>query len=76
MATTMKDLGIDKLTVDERLELVFEIWDSIADNPESTRLTDAQRQELQRRLAEHEANPDDVIPWEQVKREALARIQK
>jgi putative addiction module component (TIGR02574 family) len=76
MAATMKELGIDKLSVDERLALVFEIWDSIADAPESTRLTDAQRQELERRLAAHQASPHDVIPWEQVKQEALARIRK
>src|SRR6187431_766574 len=31
------------------------------------------RIELERRLAEHEAHPDAVIPWEQIKAEALAR---
>ncbi len=76
MATTMKDLGIDRLNVDERLALVFEIWDSIAEYPEATHLTDAQREELQRRLAELEANPHDVVSWEQLKGEALAWIKK
>lgn len=40
------------------------------------RLTDEQLQELQRRLADDDANPDDVIPWEQVREEALARFRK
>lgn len=72
---TMKDLGIDRLSVEERLALVQEIWNSIAAETGQSRLTDARRQELDRRLAEDEANPDDVIPWEQVKAEALARFR-
>jgi putative addiction module component (TIGR02574 family) len=66
MAATMKELGIDRLSVDERLALVQEIWDSIAAQPDRVLLTDAQRQELERRLADHRANPGDVVPWEQV----------
>jgi putative addiction module component (TIGR02574 family) len=75
MAPTMKDLGIDRLSVEDRLALMHEIWDSIAAEPGRTHLSDAQRRELERRLAEHEANPGDVVPWEQVKAEALARFQ-
>jgi putative addiction module component (TIGR02574 family) len=76
MAVTMKDLGIDRLSVEERLALVQEIWDSIAAEPGRTHLSDAQRRELERRLAEHAANPGDVVSWEQVKAEALARFQR
>lgn len=36
-------------------------------------LSEAQRRELQRRLQEHEANPDDVVPWEQIRDGALGR---
>jgi len=64
---TMKELGIDRWSVEERLALMHEIWDSIAAEPGRTHLTDAQRKELERRVAEDDANPDDVIPWEQVK---------
>ncbi len=74
MATKMKDLGIDRLDIDERLELMHEIWDSIASEPGRTHLTVSQRRELERRLAEHEANPEDVVSWEEVKAEALARF--
>lgn len=42
-------------------------------NDDRVLLTDAQRQELERRLADHKAHPADVVPWEQVKAEALAR---
>ena len=71
MASMMKSLGIDRLSADERLELMHEIWDSIAAEPGTIHLTDAQRQELERRLAEHEVNPGDAVPWEQVKAEIL-----
>lgn len=76
MATKMQELGIDRLGVDQRLELMHEIWDSITSEPGRSYTTDAQRRELERRLAEHEANPEDVVPWEQVKAEALARFQR
>lgn len=75
MPATVKSLGIDKLPREERLALVQEIWDTIAVEP-ATHLTEAQRQELARRFAQDDAAPDEVIPWEQVKAEALARILK
>ena len=37
-------------------------------------LSDAQRQELQRRAAEDDASPDEVAPWEVVKANILARL--
>jgi putative addiction module component (TIGR02574 family) len=72
----MKDLGIDRLGVDKRLALMHEIWESIAAEPGRIHLTDAQRRELERRLAEHQAHPGEVVPWEQIRAEALARFPK
>jgi putative addiction module component (TIGR02574 family) len=64
-----------RLTLDERLRLVGDIWDSIAEeaqtDPSVLPLTDTQRAELDRRLAEHERDPSSAVPWE----EALERIQ-
>lgn len=63
-----------KLSVAERLELVGDIWDSIAaDAPGSIELSEAQRRELRRRLAEHDADPASAIPWSQVRDELLPR---
>ena len=76
MSTTMTMLGIDRLSVDERLTLVQEIWDSIAAEVECAPLTEAQRHEIDRRLAAHRANPGSAIPWEQVEVAALARLEK
>jgi putative addiction module component (TIGR02574 family) len=67
MAATMKSLGIDRLSIADRLVLVQEIWDSIAAAPEEIPLTEAQKQEFDRRLADLEANPDNVLTWEEIK---------
>ncbi len=67
---TIESLGIDKLSVDDRIVLVEDIMDSIAADED---LTEAQRAELELRLADDDANPDDTVPWEQVEAEATAR---
>ena len=41
------------------------VWESL--EADSLSLTDAQRAELDYRIARHEQNPSNVIPWEQVK---------
>ena len=76
MNVSLKSLGIDRLSVEERLALVEDLWDSIAEDSAATSLTDAQRAELERRLADHEANPNDVVPWEDVKASITARLNR
>jgi putative addiction module component (TIGR02574 family) len=76
LTASVKSLGIDRLPIDERLTLVEEIWDSIAADTGAVPLTDVQRIELQKRIAEDDARPDDVTPWEQVKASTLARLKK
>lgn len=76
MAVDLKALGIDRLSVAERIVLVEAIWDSIAADVERAPLTEAQRQEVDRRLAAHRANPQAAVPWEQVEAEALARLRR
>ena len=53
-----------KLSAAERRELVEELWDSIADEHEALALTDEQREDLERRLAEADADPSGGSPWE------------
>jgi putative addiction module component (TIGR02574 family) len=55
------------LPLAERIELVEELWESILAHPEALPLTDAQRAELDRRLARFEENPDSASPWETVR---------
>jgi putative addiction module component (TIGR02574 family) len=72
---TIQSLGIDQMNRDQRIELVQDIWDSIAAEFPPPLLTEAQRQELQRRVADDDANPDNVVPAEQVLAETLARLK-
>lgn len=52
-----------KLSVSERIQLVEDIWDSIAEVPESVSLTDEQKAELDRRLDAYRKNPREGSPW-------------
>ena len=65
-----------KLSLIERLQLVEAIWDSIAAEAEKQGLTDSQREELERRWADDEANPNDVVPWETVLADARVRANR
>ena len=56
-----------KLSAAERLELIEELWDSIAEDDEALALTDAQREDLERRLAEADADPTGGSPWEEAR---------
>ena len=64
---------IAALSVDERIALAQAIWDSIAAEAHAPVLSDEQRQELRRRAAEDESDPQSGIPWEQIEADALAR---
>lgn len=64
------------MSFEARLALVQEIWQSIASEVEESPLTEAQKLEVDRRLAAHRTNPEAAIPWEQVEAEALARLRR
>jgi putative addiction module component (TIGR02574 family) len=74
VSTTLAEIA--SLSVDERICLVEAIWDTIAAEPNQPEPTEAQKQELERRLAAHAASPEDVVSWEQVKAQALARARR
>ena len=56
------------LSVTEKLQLVEELWDQIAAAPESLPVPDWQKEELDRRKAQYQANPDSGMNWEDAKR--------
>ncbi len=61
-----------ELPVEERLRLVELLWESVAECPEALELTVAQKQELDRRLAAYERDPDAGVPWAELKNRLLA----
>ena len=60
------EIDINKLSPDERLDLIEELWDSLCADPSKIPLTDAQARELDRRLDEMEKDNTPGIPWETV----------
>jgi putative addiction module component (TIGR02574 family) len=60
------------LAIDEQIELAQAIWNGIVAKAAVPDVTQAQKAELNRRLADHLLNPHDVIPWGDVKAKALS----
>jgi len=76
MTAILKSLGIDHMSIEDRVSLVTAIWDSIANSSGSPPLTDELQAELDHRFADHLARPDDVVLWEEAKAAALARMSQ
>lgn len=62
----MSTVDVAKLSPQERLELLEQLWDSLCQAPEAVPITDAQRQELDRRLDELDRDGPVGIPWNEV----------
>lgn len=75
MTISVKELGIDKLDLNDRLALVEEIWAGICAERGNFPLTEAQRRELDRRIADDDAFPDDVVTLEEVKASLSAKLK-
>jgi len=62
---------VKRLSIPERIALVEEIWDSIAEDNGCFELTEAQKQELDRRIESFRANPSQGRTWEEIKNDLL-----
>ena len=65
-------LDYSQISAEERIELAEELWDSLAETPEAVPLTEAQADELDRRIDAYRKNRDPGTPW----REALQAIKE
>ena len=66
----------DSLSLKDRIRLVDVLARSIEAEQDEWVLTDEFRQELDRRIADMDANPGDEIPWEQARAEILAKLRQ
>ena len=71
MASPLSELL--KLTAGDRAELAMALWDSltVSEREAQFTLSDEQCAELDRRWAEHQANPESAIPWADVRAKLL-----
>jgi len=62
---------INQLSATEKADLLDVVWESL--EADAVSLTDAQRAELDSRIARHEKNPSDGIPWEKVRADLFSK---
>jgi len=65
---------IRRLSVGGRIRLIGDIWETIHADSEPPPLTEAQRAELRRRIAEHKRDPSRAIPADLVFAELRKRF--
>ena len=71
----MDTIDIAHLSPEQRLQLLEQIWDSLATTPESVPVTSAQREELERRLDELDRVGPLGIPWDEVLRKVRGQAK-
>ena len=71
--STLVTADVLGLSVPERIQLVEDIWDTIAEVPEEVDLTDEQKVELDRRLDAYHQNPNEGSPWGMVRERIRTR---
>ena len=69
----MSDLRsqLASLSAAEKAELLDAVWESL--EADAQLLTEAQKAELDSRIARHAQNPSDVISWEKVRSELFKK---
>jgi len=70
------DLDITKLSIAERIQLAEDLWDSVSAETADLPLSDAQKAELDRRIADFERAPQAGEPWEVVRSRIEKRLGK
>jgi putative addiction module component (TIGR02574 family) len=65
--------SVFELSPSEKLQLVEDLWDDLAANPESVPVQNWQEEELARRRANLMNNPGTAVEWEEVKRKIRSR---
>jgi len=68
----LKASDIIEMPIQERIQLVEDIWDSIAAIPEEIKIPDWHKAELDKRLESYHNNPDAGSPWPEVKQRILS----
>lgn len=66
MSVNIETLGIDRMSVRERLELIEQIWDSLPASVEPHEVPEWHLEELERRRAEADARPGEGRLWRDV----------
>jgi putative addiction module component (TIGR02574 family) len=61
------------LSISERIQLVEDIWDTIAIKADSLKLTEEEKKIIDSRLEKYHLNPELGSPWEDVYKRIVGR---
>lgn len=75
MSPMFQQLGIDRLSPDERLKLISEIWESLSPI-DQTEIPESHREELNHRLANADSGPSAGKPWEEMRSASIPRKER
>ena len=64
-----------ELSSSEKLLLLEELWDDLADHPSEVPVPDWQKRELEKRYEEYLRNPGEGSPWPEVRERLLRTLQ-
>ena len=73
MSPSLKTLDLERLSLDERLQLMEVLWNSIASAVDEMEIPESHKVELERRIAAHEADSTAGSSWEEVKQRLRQR---
>jgi putative addiction module component (TIGR02574 family) len=62
-----------KMSIPERIQLVEDIWDTIASETESIELTENEKKIIDERLEAYHKNPDEGSPWDEVYKRIVSK---
>jgi len=68
--------SVFELSPAEKLQLVQDLWDDLAANPDDVPFYKWQEEEVDRRRAHLDAHPESALTWEEVKRRTRARYSR
>jgi putative addiction module component (TIGR02574 family) len=63
--------SIAEMSIDDRINFIADIWDSIAIFPEKVQIPEWHKAELEKRLKTYHENPNEGTPWLEVKKRIL-----
>jgi putative addiction module component (TIGR02574 family) len=64
----IKIADIKAMSVEQRLDLIERVWDTLVDTPTEIPIPDWHKDEIETRLQDLEKNPGDGAPWDEVRR--------